>query len=100
MLRVRRAHYPHASEHYGLFLSSGTGADSSGTDHGDDLRIGHGGGDPGVSTSMQFSPALQAGVIIFRNGTPGEGATKAMYEEIGRTGAELESAAWELAAAL
>ena len=30
----------------------------------------------------------------------GEGATKAMYGEIGRTGAELESAAWELAATL
>jgi hypothetical protein len=48
---MRHPHFPTASKVYGLFWSTGLGADSSGadTDGTDtDTMIGHGGGDPGV----------------------------------------------------
>jgi CubicO group peptidase (beta-lactamase class C family) len=98
---MRKQHYPGASKEYGLFWSSGTGANAAGSNHSsEDLRIGHGGGDPGVSTSMQYSPALGCGVIIFKNGTPGAGLTQAAVQVMRETAQELEAAAWELAALL
>ena len=46
------------------------------------------------------SPALRAGVIIFKNGTLGKGATKATLKAMQETSDKLESVAWELAAVL
>jgi CubicO group peptidase (beta-lactamase class C family) len=83
---MRKQHYPHASSQYGLFcklhretspvtltlesrlicaasVAAGeteTGANAaSSNDPATDVRFGHGGGDPGVSTTMKCEPFCQ-----------------------------------------
>jgi len=47
---------------------------------------GHGGGDPGISTLMYFSPIKKTGIIIFQNS--GRGTLSSILEKIYRLAEE------------